>query len=360
MSCRGATIAAPKTQLCNKLPGMQQQDRIPELDGIRGLAIILVLICHADNFYPTMGWLDGFFNAGWIGVQLFFVLSGYLITGILRRTQESGAYYSHFYIRRAARILPLYLVILPAAFALSYAFGKRQVNWWAYFLMLQNFLSANSALPFLIPAWSLAVEEQYYAVWPLLNRLLKRSVMVAVCCGILIVSPVLRYTALNHATDPWCVLHTQYNLDGIALGSLLALLTTTAKRRAALPLLIIGCAGLAALKLIGNSDLYASLLLTFLCPAFAGIICSPPRLFASPLLRWCGERSYGIYLLHFPIFAWYSSVGIPFLFALLVTLALAFVSWDYLESPLLNAARTRTRTITMAGKPVALKPAVAE
>ncbi len=94
------------------------------------------------------------------------MLSGYLITGILSRSRDSPRYYAHFYVRRSARILPLYLLVLPAGFALAYAFQRSPVGWWAYLLMLQNFLSVGATVSFLIPAWSLAVEEQYYLVWP--------------------------------------------------------------------------------------------------------------------------------------------------------------------------------------------------
>src|SRR5207248_1231599 len=144
------------------------QQKIPQLDGIRGVAI-LVVILHNSGRFPRL------FANGWMGVDLFFVLSGFLITGILLDTKESESYFKNFYARRCLRIWPLYYSLLLFMFVLvpllrpseAHIIFEKSSPWWAYPLFLQNFLipiSTNAAGPLAI-TWSLAIEEQFYLVW---------------------------------------------------------------------------------------------------------------------------------------------------------------------------------------------------
>jgi len=137
------------------------QQKIPQLDGIRGVAILVVII-HNSGRFPRL------FANGWMGVDLFFVLSGFLITGILLDTKESEAYFKNFYARRCLRIWPLYYSLLLFMFVLvpllrpsdAHIIFEKSSPWWAYPLFLQNFLipiSTNAAGPLAI-TWSLAIE----------------------------------------------------------------------------------------------------------------------------------------------------------------------------------------------------------
>ena len=172
-------------------------DRIPELDGLRGIAILMVLLVHFGMFQPQ-GHAEAavfrFFEMGWAGVDLFFVLSGYLITTILLKAKTSAFYYTHFYIRRFLRIFPLYYVFLTGFLLVTLWQGApvlEQVWYWSY---LANFrIGLGHRIDGLSHFWSLAIEEQFYLVWPLVIRHLRLR-NIAVLCGLLcVVSFGLRY-----------------------------------------------------------------------------------------------------------------------------------------------------------------------
>ena len=163
--------------------------RIPALDGLRGCAILLVLLFHftARAPYPTDAAsirLQSAFDLGWSGVDLFFVLSGFLITGLLIDAKGSAGYFKVFYARRALRILPLYYGALVVMFVLPHVLTsvmnptyitpiKDQIWYWGY---LQNYPYLTNAWKDVAgPFWTLAIEEQFYLAWPLLVLLLSRK-----------------------------------------------------------------------------------------------------------------------------------------------------------------------------------------
>src|SRR4051794_3114804 len=162
---------------------------IPELDGIRGIAILMVLVCHASSWMASDRWRM-FLQNGRVGVDLFFVLSGFLITGILLDTRHDKNRTRNFYVRRGLRIWPLYFVFLAVALIAFRKMLPAQPNIWVYVLFIQNFLYLREAGPFLEPTWSLAVEEQFYMVWPWLAFRLSRATIFKVCCAVLVVSPL--------------------------------------------------------------------------------------------------------------------------------------------------------------------------
>src|SRR5687767_2907742 len=167
------------------MTGRRETGFIPALDGLRGIAIILVMLHHFTYYRPNSG-IDAqiasvlFF--GWAGVDLFFVLSGFLITGILLDTRDSKRYFSTFYARRTLRIFPLYYLVLLLAFVVLPKFPALhpvllgQVGpvdlppQWPYWLYLTNFSIADGGWVhgWVDVAWSLAIEEQFYLVWPLM------------------------------------------------------------------------------------------------------------------------------------------------------------------------------------------------
>src|SRR5580693_4799132 len=153
--------------------------KIPQLDAVRGLAVLLVLV-HNTNKYPSLH-LHLISDNGWMGVDLFFVLSGFLITGILLDSKDSVGYFKNFYARRCLRIWPLYYSALLFMFVVvpllrpseaHTSFEARSSPWWSYPIFLQNFLTPipTAATGLLGVTWSLAVEEQFYVFWPLVVR----------------------------------------------------------------------------------------------------------------------------------------------------------------------------------------------
>jgi peptidoglycan/LPS O-acetylase OafA/YrhL len=195
---------------------------------IGALSVTAVLI---DHFWPTC--ILDFVDLGHIGVRLFFVLSGYLITGILLRFRSSiearrsdaATALRRFYIRRFLRIFPPYYALL-ALMVVTKLPGVRNTLWW-HTGYASNFLFAlqGSWTPWVTSHfWSLAVEEQFYLVWPFLILLVPRSRLVAVVIAIIVSSPLFRLIALlAGANDVALYVATPSSLDALGLGSLLAL-----------------------------------------------------------------------------------------------------------------------------------------
>src|SRR5271170_207550 len=191
--------------------------RIPELDGLRGLAILLVVICHyiADAEHSQLGfWWHHFLSAlsvGWSGVDLFFVLSGFLIGGILLDSRNSPRYFRTFYLRRIYRILPIYYtwVALYAAIVAVGVYllpGRMPVAARdlgvvpVYVLFLQNAFSSPSVFQaqWLGVTWSLAVEEQFYLFAPPLVRMISTRRLAYALGTIVCAAPLLRYMAFRY------------------------------------------------------------------------------------------------------------------------------------------------------------------
>jgi peptidoglycan/LPS O-acetylase OafA/YrhL len=138
---------------------LDPKTQIPALDGVRGLAILLVILYHCCGL-----------PFGWVGVDLFFVLSGFLITRILLAKQDQPDYFKNFYKNRILRIFPLYFLVLTLYFTIEYVFYHKNIAYSLYFFFfLQNTNFAKTAFENahgLQHTWSLAIEEQFYAVFP--------------------------------------------------------------------------------------------------------------------------------------------------------------------------------------------------
>jgi peptidoglycan/LPS O-acetylase OafA/YrhL len=211
--------------------------RVPALDGVRGIAAIAVVTAHcvfvthsdvsavADRIFTTTVRIIGPF-----GVDLFFVLSGYLITAILDRTRESTRPYFFFYARRFFRIVPLYfvyLIVVPAVLPAPGMSGTASSRIWEW-LFLTNFAMATVPLEqmgaMFSHLWSLAIEEQFYIVWPIVILATPASRLARVCALLIVFSFVARtiLVAMGMATHGWLLMPSR--LDGLAAGSLVALL----------------------------------------------------------------------------------------------------------------------------------------
>jgi peptidoglycan/LPS O-acetylase OafA/YrhL len=284
--------------------------RIHQLNGMRALAIGLVLVTHFWMYPEGQTILNRLAAAGWLGVQLSFVLSGFLITKILWRAREEPRYYLNFYARRSLRIFPLYYLLLATVFfALPFFVAipqKLDDTSWMYWSYLSNFAIASDGWKLFLTdvTWSLAVEEQFYLVWPLLVRYFTRSGMVRFCVAVILLAPVAR--TIFWSPDHWMWIHMMMPLraDAFAVGALIALLPSEPLRVHARPILCLFGGTALILILSGNfsrASMFASTLGYSLVAIAAGaglLLGMQSRIFAWKPLVGMGTVSYGIYLLH--------------------------------------------------------------
>lgn len=277
---------------------------IPALDGLRGVAIALVLLHHCEPRLRSLG-LAQFANWGWIGVNLFFVLSGFLITGILMEERGRPKFFKNFYARRALRIWPVYALVVLLNISLygrANTWSRPGPMWFYFVFMIQNLTPGLTGT--IYPTWSLAIEEQFYLVWAPLVRWVPGSALTGVLVAALGIGPWMR--GVGHA---WFVpVHTLYHLDGLAVGSLLALATRrwnwTQRGWHKLGWCL---AGIGLVTTVLHSGPWLN---TELAVGFGGcllVAATGSAGFASVLtlapLRYLGKISYGLYLIHIPIFA---------------------------------------------------------
>ena len=207
--------------------------RVIELDGLRGIATIAVLLSHFWRYPAGYEAINRFVRTGWVAIDLYFVLSGFLITGILWDARHSLHYYRDFYVRRVLRIFPLYYALLFVAFVLLPLHGvgpaSRAVldDRFLYLTYLANvaIVLHGWQLFALDITWSLALEEQFYLAWPFVIRRMPIPALVGGLASIVIVAPMLRTVAWLRFNTGWMATHmlTVFRLDSLALGGLLAL-----------------------------------------------------------------------------------------------------------------------------------------
>lgn len=212
--------------------------RIPELDGIRGLAILLVLVWHyvqggipAESGAVALG-IKQLLGFTWSGVDLFFVLSGFLIAGILIDNRGQKNYFSTFYLRRACRIMPVYYLVLLTFtalvalslyqyFPLSRLLQVSAVPEWSYWVFLQNVFMARAGTfgpEWLSVSWSLAVEEQFYLLLPLLVFVVPPRRLIYVLTGFVVLAILLRLLLPGASA----YINTAWRADSLMIGAMLA------------------------------------------------------------------------------------------------------------------------------------------
>jgi len=302
--------------------------RIPALDGLRGIAILGVLAYHYSNggsqsSNAAVRALSSAFGLGWAGVDLFFVLSGFLITGILFDTMMDPGYYRKFYARRALRIFPIYYLTAAVIFVVGASLG---VHWRAGHLSFLFFCGFPAALlwPSLIQlpqfihfthVWSLSVEEQFYAAWPwLIRRMGCRRNILFTCLGMFVAAVFLRIAFVALASPSWANLFLPCRMDSLAVGAALAIATRTWKasfmsRWAPLVFALSSVSLLLLCWVRGTEDrsdagiaIWGPSLIALSCGALLVMSLGPlSRLFSLSVLRLFGRYSYGIYLYHFPL-----------------------------------------------------------
>ena len=303
---------------------------MPELDTLRGIAVLGVMLLHGFYWQYSglhFSGLQRFFllatKPGWLGVNLFFVLSGFLITGILLEAKDKPGYYRRFYTRRALRILPAYYLLLALLAVLRQASMP--------YLGLSCVYLANITVLFGVandygPLWSLAVEEHYYIAWPALVRRCSLRSVASLAMGICLAEPLLRAVAFTTGHASGIAAYSWFVADGLAMGGVLAaLLRTSITRRqvrligAFLLLLAVTVAALGRPLGILTRDrpLGAALQLTVLNLAFGGALLLVlllgtsqwKRYVNSPVLGFFGYISYGLYLIHLLVFRIYDRLA---------------------------------------------------
>lgn len=367
---------------------------LPSLDGLRGMAILLVMIHHFTVVVPVNQfevWFTKASQIGMHGVDLFFVLSGFLITGILLESKGQPKFLRNFYMRRTLRIFPLYYAIVGFSFILlPILFGKIGIannklirfdaasdDWVWYVTYCSNFLIAKVNAfrhGILDVTWSLAIEEQFYIVWAtavlFLGRKGLKRACVAMICGALVLRLVMWFVGYS-----WLQIYvlTPCRMDGLALGSLLAVyvrssaydpkqLTTVARKVAfALTFVLLGffCFDFLIYTSSVSYTIGYTLVSVLLAQILILVLHAPPttlvgKIFAGGFLRFFGKYSYAIYLFHLPIRAAIRdlffgdaqfrqligpAIAWQLVFYVLATLAVippALISWHFFEKRFLK------------------------
>ena len=336
MGSAPAIAAASPTRSADAPLPADLEVRVPVLDGVRGLAIGLVFMHNLYGEKLSTNTVDFavrcLFKTGWIGVDLFFVLSGFLISGILLDAVGNTHYFRDFYARRVLRIFPLYYVALCFLFFvlphINLATPKEiadlhEIRWW-YWGYAVNYAAGlyPNVQFYTVGFWSLAVEEQFYLIWPLVVLYCSRRTLARACVAILILGVLLRSVWLVsdfHAKLVLISLPTR--LDGFAVGALLALAARAQGLRHWWP--TIRRVGLWALPIavvtaftdeMGWRGNYLKATIGFLALALvfgaliAAALLAPTssrthRVFAHPVMRWLGKYSYAMYMFHGFVYA---------------------------------------------------------
>jgi peptidoglycan/LPS O-acetylase OafA/YrhL len=352
------------------------------LDGLRGVAILSVMLYHFTGSYkganPLLHLWSLVAGAGWMGVDLFFVLSGFLITGILYDTAHTEHKVRNFYARRALKIFPLFYAVL---FGLLMLTPVLHMHWRPEHLLYFIYLSNVSSLlvpDFQLPnqwvnlghLWSLAVEEQFYLLWPFVVwRVKNRTTLLRIILAVLVAGPILRVLLLAtgmDALDMSRLLVTR--ADSLLFGAAVALLARgpSADRIPAGAILFIAVSLLAILLYVTHGPEQSSAWIATVGYSAIAICCASliflaqqgsnwvTTLFDRPLLRFFGRYSYGLYLFHGLYFVYLRHLSgrlqqvlhsgllaqlFIALFGFLFSITLAVLSYHFFEAPILTLKR---------------------
>jgi peptidoglycan/LPS O-acetylase OafA/YrhL len=383
--------------------------RLPALDGLRAW-VLLIVLHHFGDFSgegPLIQYVFLFASQlAFVGLDVFFVLSGFLITRILLDTRHSQSYYRTFFARRVLRVFPVYYGFLIAYFLVV----PRVVSWdtgdvgvtllqhLAYWTYLQNFwagfnyfgeqVAASSFLHSTIHIWSLSVEEQFYVLWPVVVRFCTVPALKWVCVACVLAAPVVRIVLVLTLGDSTYAAYalTPARMDGLALGALAAIVSRergglVSLRRWSFPAGLVGLAVLAMLFYRGDemNGLFLTLGLTASVYSAAALFLATlmndgkalwHRVLCTSPLRRIGRYSYAIYVIHFPLGyslnrsgivarAWFHEwAGSAFLAELIysttimaLSVGAAAVSWAIYEYPILRLARYLPYRASAPGAP---------
>jgi peptidoglycan/LPS O-acetylase OafA/YrhL len=362
------------------------------LDGIRGLAILMVLALHfIGNMQPTNAFervVVHVFDYGSLGVDLFFVLSGFLITGILFEAKGTESYFRNFYMRRALRIFPLYYAVLAFIFFVAplvpWLRGEaldtlraRQAWAWLYGVNVYDAIHASFSFPYIDHFWSLAVEEHFYFFWPLVVWAFPRGTLMRVSALIALASLVLRVVCAGLGVSELALfVLTPCRLDALCVGGFLALaargpdglddLVRRIRRLAPFALgLLVGLYAVNRVTLAMTKPLHqvrnSLFAVVFGCMIVLSVTAPVSSLYArffrSRAMVWLGQYSYGLYVFHHFISAYFTRHETEFVVArwvgshtlavllqavvgLLLSVGVAVVSFRLFESRFLAMKRS--------------------
>jgi peptidoglycan/LPS O-acetylase OafA/YrhL len=357
-----------------------QRQFMPSLEGVRGYAFLLVFLAHscgnlgyaAQSRYPVR-LIEGI---AYVSIPVFFVLSGYLICGILIDTREREGYFKIFYSRRILRVFPLYYLTLAAVALICVLKGyPLTAGFWSHFLyihnLLPNYIAGFNSPPtsLIVHLWSMGVEEQFYLLWPLVvwlcpnRKTLLRVTLILIACSF-----ALRFAAPWLNVKPFAMnFWTPTRVDAILLGAVLVMIRDGKLYRRLEPIAqyiaLCGAGVVAVTTLISGSSVFrttlsAAIMISLWNITAAALVVAVMRegsilcrLCSMKGICWLGARSYGLYLFHFIYLEWLFNrltplIGrfMPFKCAQLVvagcafglTVLLASLSYRFIEQPAMN------------------------
>jgi peptidoglycan/LPS O-acetylase OafA/YrhL len=374
-------------------PSLDFSRRIPELDGLRGVAIGMVMFVHYVSFAivarppALLAYVNIMARPMWSAVDLFFLLSGFLIGGNLLDSRASAKYFSTFYVRRFCRVLPVYFVFIFLVWIaytvvysrvgapLDWVFAGR-LPWYSYLSFAQNLWMANrnsSGAIILAITWAFAVEVQFYMVVPALIRFVRRSALPYLFLAGFVIAPLVRlFIVYRFRSNLWATyVLLPCRMDSLSLGVLCAYFLREPdvwnwlmnRRRSVSIVFLMLLAGIPPLNTGGvpvtllwitigygwMSAFYATAMILAL---------TPPRSFLSRALRWrwltgLGRISYGVYLFHYGVYGlcvWlltghgsvlqnWKDFGV-ILLAVAISITIGKLSWEYFERPIVRWSHT--------------------
>jgi peptidoglycan/LPS O-acetylase OafA/YrhL len=371
-------------------------EKIKEIDGLRAIAILLVVAWHylgASDGPQSLPWR--IFIFGRSGVDLFFVLSGYLITSILLNNRGSPNYFSAFYGRRAFRILPVYGAMLLIFFAgklsgVGRVFFDGALPWWCYALGVQNIWMAieqTYGAIWLAGTWSLAIEEQFYLLFPLIVLWLPPAILPCFLVATLVLCPMGRIISYLAGDEFGYYVLMPLRADILAVGALIACLrfsgpvSVSVRRSVKTTLVATACAlPLFALLIGGNTDFHMALWgHSYLVALFGSAVFMVLESTGSPSLALLRSRaaaffariSYALYLVHINVLifvflafrtdrtieTWKGAILTAV--ALAISVLICFLSYRFFEGPLIGLAHQKFRFEGAARTAAESKPAAA-
>lgn len=370
---------------------MNQSARILPLDGLRAIAITLVVLNHYFCHLTFRGsdFLRPIFRLGWTGVDLFFILSGFLVGGILLQNKSATNLLPVFFARRALRILVPYFVFLIGAIATTYLFHIpfAAYRWIPFALPLQPLYFAitnHFPIPYLNPTWTLGLEECFYVLLPIALLTASEKTIVRFCKIGIFAFPLFRLALYSYSTKFYSLCMV-LRPEGLLMGLLLAHEWRNAEARKQLAtqknklFWIWLITGTFSIVTCNNHDSFPThyttgvlytLTACFYCTSVMLVLLAKPQALITRFLSWepmryVGQISYMIYLLHMLVYFWVTELTSDYsvpggIKCGLITLGLCALSWSLMEKKLIQFGHTfQYATKKQTTKPTRLKPSLA-